>query len=217
VNIHPKNIWGAIVTTALIVLAWNGVNLARDIFVPKSTQVVQVGPAILEQIHHVNKQIFVEHYLAVDVSYAETPQGWLQPLKNLGVKQEYAVLLRGRVPAGIDLTGLSPESIWVSPDGQRAQVILPSPRIFEENIAVDFEHSRILTIADTCPGFLCPTGQLQAYQTQMEPEARTKLIVAAKDEGILTQAATDAQTYYEQLLNALGIAEVRVIVRGYSS
>jgi len=34
---------------------------------------------------------------------------------------------------------------------------------------------------------------------------------------LITQAAADAQTYYEQLLNALGIAEVRVIVRGYSS
>lgn len=205
-----------IITIGLIILGWRALDLARDLLASKPAQVVQVGPTILEQVRRVNKQIFVEHYLTTDVSYAETPRGWLQPLGALGVRQEYVVLLRGRVPAGIDLSQVGPDDIWVSDDGRRAQLTLPAPRIFEENVSVDLANSRILANTDTCPGFLCPTGQLEAYRTMMEPAGRARLIRDAEAAGIRSQAAIEAQAYYEQLLNALGIAEVRVVVTGYT-
>lgn len=205
-----------VVIVALFALAWRTLDLVRDLFVAKPAQVVEVGPALLEQVHRVNKQIFVEHYISTDVSYAETPEGWLQPLSALGIKQEFVILLRGRVPAGIDLSQMSSKNIWVSDDGRRAQVTLPAPQIFEENVSVDLANSRILTTADTCPGFICPTGQLEAYQKLVEPEARERIIAGAEAAGIKSQAAIEAQAYYEQLLNALGIAEVRVIVIGFT-
>lgn len=205
-----------IVAVAFAALGWRALDLARDLFVPKPAQVVEVGPALLERVQRVNKQIFVEHYIATDVSYAEAPQGWLQPLSALGIKQEFVILLRGRVPAGIDLSQMSGADIWVSADGTRAQVTLPAPEIFEENVSVDLANSRIIASADSCPGFLCPTGQLEAYQRIVEPAARERLIAGAEADGIKAQVAVEAQTYYEQLLNALGIAEVRVVIPGYT-
>jgi len=205
-----------LVTIALIVLAWKALDFARDLLVARPAQVVEVGPALLEQVQRVNKQIFVEHYISTDVSYTETPQGWLQPLGALGIKQEFVILLRGQVPAGMDLSQMSSKDIWVSSDGRRAQVMLPAPQIFEENVTVDLANSRIFTNSDACPGFLCPTGQLEAYQRIVEPEARARLIASAEEAGILSQAAADAEIYYEQLLNALGVAEVRVVIPGYT-
>lgn len=211
-----QSILTSIIAIGLIALGWKALDLAHEVFVAKPAQVVQVGPAILEQVQRVNKQVFVEHYISTDVRYTEAPAGWLAPLGALGIKQEYAIILRGRVPAGLDLSQLSTEDIWVSEDGQRAQVTLPPPEIFEELVSVDLANSQIITDIDTCPGFICPTGQLVAYQKVMEPEARTKIIAGAEEAGILSQAASDAQAYYEQLLNALGIAEVRVVVQGYT-
>lgn len=210
-------IWTSLLTIALITLVWKGMDLAREVLVTKPAQVVEVGPALLEQVRRVNKQIFVEHYISTNISYKEAPQGWLKPLGALGIKQEYAIIFRGRVPAGFDLSQLASEDIWVSKDGRRAQVTLPAPKIFEENVAVDMANSQLITDADTCPGFLCPTGQLEAYQNVLEPEARAKIIAGAEEAGIRSQAALEAQVYYEQLLNALGIAEVRVVVPGYTA
>lgn len=210
-------IWTGVLTIALIAVAWKGMDLARDLFVAKPAQVVEVGPILLEQVRRVNKQIFVEHYISTNVRYTEAPRGWLQPLRALGVKQEYAIILRGRVPAGIDLSQLGSEDIWVSDDGRRAQIMLPAPQIFEENVAVDLANSQIITDSDFCPGLLCPTGQLEAYKSVMEPEARAKIIAGADEAGIRSQAALEAQSYYEQLLNALGIAEVRVVIPGYTA
>jgi hypothetical protein len=211
-----KSIVIGIIMIALFALCWRALGVAQAMFAAQPTQVIQVGPTLLEQVRQVNKQIFVEHYLAVEISYMETYAVLNQPLSALGIKNEYVIILRGRVPAGIDLSQMSSADIWVSADGQRAQVTLPAPRIFTENVAVDLEHSRIITQAAACPGFLCPNGQLVAYQRSIEPVGRARLIAAAEEAGIKAQAAIEAQSYYEQLLNALGIAEVRVVIPGYT-
>ena len=167
--------------------------------------------AIMERIQHVNKQTFIEHYNAVDVTYTEAPQGWI---KVFGIKQEFVVLVRGRVPAGFDLQELSEDDIWISSDGRRAQLTLPSPVIFEENVAIDFQNSYMLAEHDTCPGFIC-NDDLTAYQSEVLPAGRDLLIDYARRNDILRQAALDGKSYYEQLLGTLGFEDVRVVVRGY--
>jgi hypothetical protein len=42
------------------------------------------------------------------------------------------------------------------------------------------------------------------------------MIAGAEVAGIRSQVAAQAEAYYEQLLNALGIAEIRVVVPGYT-
>jgi Protein of unknown function (DUF4230) len=175
---------------------------------------MQISPVILEKVKNVNKQIFVEHYNAVDIDYSEAPQGWANALKNIGFEQRYVVLLRGNVPAGFDLTQMTERNIWVSPDGTRAQVTLPPPMIFEENVAIDFENTRIISEDDRCPDVFC-TNDLSSYNDTILPEGRRRLIAAARENGILQQAADQGKRYYEQLFNQLGIGEVRVVVEGY--
>jgi hypothetical protein len=177
---------------------------------PEHTPTVTSGQPILEAIKHVNKQIFIEHYNAVDVSYTEAPAEWLKAI----VRQEFIVLLRGRVPAGFDLEGLTLDDIWISADGSRIQLTLPPPVIFEDNVSVDFENSRILARSDTCPGFLCE-DPVTAYQNEVLPYGKTRLVEYARQSGILDQVARDGKVYYEQLLKSLGFEEVRIVVTGY--
>ena len=207
-----KIIWNALLLAALVVI---GV-VALGRWVPDTiwgeTETTIIGKnAILERVHHVNKQIFIEHYDAVDVSYSEAPEGWI---KIFGIKQEFVVLVRGRVPAGFDLQLLSEDDIWISSDGRRAQLTLPPPMIFEENVAIDFENSYILTERDTCPGFICK-DDLVAYQSEILPKGRELLIEYARQSGILEQAARDGKVYYEQLLRTFDFEEVQVVVTGY--
>ena len=54
---------------------------------------------------------------------------------------------------------------------------------------------------------------IEAYKNQILPEGRRLLIKASEQSGILAQAATDGQRYYEQWLKSLGFAEIRVIVK----
>ncbi len=178
---------------------------------PATVSEIASRAAILERVQRVNKQLLIEHYNAVDVRYTEVPEGFLG---SLGLKQEFVMLIRGRVPAGFDLQQLSEDDLWISSDGRRVQKTLPTPQVIREQVSIDFENSYILTQRDTCPGFICQ-NDLEAYQSEIMPTGRDLLIEYALRNGILEQAARDGQSYYEQLLSALGFEEVRVIVTGY--
>lgn len=209
-------IWNGIGLAALLYLAWTGFTTLRQQSDPAAANVVmEVSPAILNEIREVNKQIFIEHYNTIPIKYSEAPKEWAQFLGNIGITQEYVVLLRGQVSAGFDLSTMSEADIWVSADHKRAQVTLPPPQIFEKDVVLDLEHSEVIATSDHCPDLLCST-ELQAYQTNILPEGRKRLIEAAQRNQILQQAATKGQQFYEKLLNNTGIAEVRVVIRGYS-
>lgn len=179
---------------------------------PQSNSTVTTNTVVLQAIKQVNKQTFIEHYMTIDVQYSEAPAGWIG---QLGLKQEMLVLIRGRVPAGFDLQQLSEQSVWVSQDGKKAQLTLPAPIIFNDNVNIDFKNSRVLTVSDLCPDLLCPQSTLEAYNNVVMPEAQAKLIAAAQENGILNQAAVSGRAYYEQLLKSLGFEEVRVVIPGY--
>lgn len=172
------------------------------------------GPAVLEAIDHVNKQIFIEHYLVVDVYHTDAPDVLPELLTKLGIRQEFVVLIRGRVPAGFDLQRLNKSHIWTSADGKRVQFILPAPTVFKDNVSIDFENSRILTRKDTCPSVLCE-DELVVYQNEVLPRAKDILIERALQNGILEQTARDGKVFYEQFLISLGFEEADVIVTGY--
>lgn len=209
----PEFIRNALLLVALVVI---GVVIGKnlpDSFWGQTEAKLTGKAAILERVHHVNKQTFIEHYNAVDVHYREAPEGWI---RVLGIRQEFVVLVRGRVPAGFDMQRVSEDDIWISPDGRRAQLTLPPPMIFEDNVAIDFENSYILAERDTCPGFICQ-DDLTAYQGEVLPAGRDLLIDYARRNEILEQAAVDGKSYYEELLRTFGFEEVRVVVRGYDA
>lgn len=201
-------IWNGLPVIALVLLGlwFSGVFPPA----PPPTPTITAGAVVLEAVKQVNKQIFIEHYNAVDVTYTEVPD-WVGVF---GIKQEFVVLIRGRVPAGFDLQQLSAKDVWVSSDGKRAQLTLPVPIIFEDNVSIDFENSRILAQQDWCPNFICQDN-LTAYQSQILPTGRDTLIEFARNNGILEQTARDGKAYYEQFLRSFGFEEVRVVVSGY--
>lgn len=208
----------AIVVSAMVLLCLATAGILASVIyrlIPRPAATVGVDPrsAVLERVEHVNKQIFIQHYNAVDVSYSEAPVDWLPILG-----QDFVVLIRGYVPAGFDLQRLTRDDVWISDDGTRLQLTLPAPQVFEENVAIDFENSRILHKRDLCPWFLC-RDPLKAYQDTVLPEGKSYLIAFALQNGILEQAARDGQAYYQRFLEGfvgtLGVHEVRVVVTGY--
>ncbi len=207
--------WTMLIAALLLAVvtlgSWWILNHTVDNLFNRNTKVTVLdGAAVVESIKRVNKQIFIEHNNVVDIDYTEAPEGWLRVLP---IKKSFVVLLRGRVPAGFELDQLTPRDVWISADHQRIQLLLPSPVIFEENVNIDFEHSRILAQSDSCPDFICQQT-IDAYKNQIMPQGRRLLVDASERSGILEEAAVDGQHYYEQWLKSLGFAEVRVIVKG---
>lgn len=164
---------------------------------------------ILNNIRRVNKQIFIEHDLVVDLDYSDTPEGWFKFLGNLGIKNDFVVLLHGRVAAGIDLQELTPDMIWVSPNGDQVMLTLPPPKVFDDNLNLDIERSRVISRRETCPNFLCQ-DKLTAFQKDIVPEGRARLKEAAIRNGILEQTASDAKAYYQLLLETLGFKRDKI-------
>lgn len=210
-----KLFWNAVPLVSIILfIGWyfGWIELNTESSVAANTNVTIVNRrGVVEAIKNVNKQIFIEHYNMVDLEYSEMPQGWVG---LLGIKQDFIVLVRGRVPAGFALDQLNEESVWVSSDGKRIQLTLPPPIIFEENVTIDFEGSRIVAQADTCPNFICQ-DDLGTYQAQVLPAATDLLIEYAHENNILEQAAKDGKSYYEQFLRSFGFEEVQVIILGH--
>ncbi len=173
--------------------------------------VINSGASVIDAVKRVNKQVFIEHNETVDIDYRQAPKNWLS---YLGVEQSFVLLMRGTVPAGLDLSLLTADSVWTSGDGKRVQLTLPPPQVFAENVSIDFERTRILAMSDTCPDVICE-NDVMAYQNQLLPEGRELLIDSAVESGILITVAEDAKAYYEELLKSLGFDEVKVVVTGY--
>lgn len=210
-KVIAKTIWNGLALTCIVL----SLALATGIF-PKlasdsEAPTIATKAPILEAISHVNKQVFIEYYNAIDVSYEEVAQGLISVL---GLKQEFIILIRGRVPAGFDLTELDENDIWVSTDGNQVQLTLPSPKIFEDNVSIDFKNSYIISQRDSCPSSICQ-DDLNVYQNEILPSGQQALIDFAHQNGILEQVARDGKEYYEQLLASLGYEDIRVIVTGY--
>lgn len=180
---------------------------------PATTDTVAAQPGVIDAIKNVNKQVFVEYYITKDIDYTEAPSNWTS---ILGLKQQYVLLLKGRVPAGLDMSRVTEDNIWISADGTEVQLTLPPPVIFEDEVSLDLENSRILAQSDTCPDLLC-TDASASLLNKVLPEGKSLIIADAREGGILYQAARDAQLYYESMLRSLGFENVRVIVTGYTA
>lgn len=105
----------------------------------------------------------------------------------------------GRVIAGVDLSKLTPGDLYMQ--NGALHVRLPSPEIFvatldnEKSYVYDREQG-ILTHGDT---------NLETHARQV---AEAEILNSAIEDGILEQAAANAEDYLERLLRSLGYPEV---------
>jgi hypothetical protein len=171
---------------------WTGLSSA---FVPK-TQVAEVDAraVTLQQIRQANElttAIFTMETV-VPTQQASTLGGF-----TIG-KTTLLYIARGEVRAGVDLSKVQPDDVTIGPNLIRIR--LPSAQILDQKI--DVTRSEVY---DYDRGFL-NLGPDQAPQLQQiaNQTALIRIVEAACNQQILTQANQRAQTALTQLLGASG-------------
>jgi hypothetical protein len=126
---------------------------------------------------------------------AETRQGvfdWL-------VGDRLLFVAHGEVIAGVDLNKLAPEDLRV--EGEVLYVDLPEPEIFV--VAIDNQQSYV---------YDRDTGLFTKGEVDLETEARRaaelEIEKSAREDGILTLAAQNAESFLDRLFRDLGYPEV---------
>ena len=110
----------------------------------------------------------------------------------------------GEVRAGIDLSQITPDN--VQQNGDRLVVTLPPPQILDQKI--DVERSRIY---DYDRGFLnLGPDTVPQLQTFAQQETLSKIVTAACDQGILSQANDRAEAVVQGLLSNTGFRQIEV-------
>lgn len=105
----------------------------------------------------------------------------------------------GRVIAGVDLAKMGPQDMWVS--GQVLYVRLPQAEVFVATLDNDksYVYNR-------------DTGILTKGDTNLETTARQvaekEILQSAINDGILTQAQQNAESYMSRMLRGLGYPDV---------
>ncbi len=105
----------------------------------------------------------------------------------------------GRVIAGVDLARMRPEDMWV--EGEALYVRVPPAEVFI--VALDNEKSYV---------YDRDTGLLSKGDVNLERAARMaaeqEILNGAMEDGILTQAQQNAESYLERMLRGLGYQNV---------
>ncbi len=105
----------------------------------------------------------------------------------------------GRVIAGVDLARMRPEDMWV--EGEALYVRVPPAEVFI--VALDNEKSYV---------YDRDTGLLSKGDVNLERAARMaaeqEILTGAMEDGILTQAQQNAESYLERMLRGLGYQNV---------
>jgi hypothetical protein len=121
-------------------------------------------------------------------------------LSFLGIGREKLVLIaRGQVMAGVDFSRMEPDDIVVN--GQKVTLYLPPAEILVSKL--DNERTGV---------YEYEKGLFTRRDVQLESELRARaeeeLVRRAMEDGILTQAETNAKAYLLLLLHSLGFTEV---------
>jgi hypothetical protein len=121
-------------------------------------------------------------------------------LSFLGIGREKLVLIaRGQVMAGVDFGRMEPDDIVVN--GQKVTLYLPPAEILVSKL--DNERTGV---------YEYEKGLFTRRDVQLESELRARaeeeLVRRAMEDGILTQAETNAKAYLLLLLHSLGFTEV---------
>ncbi len=210
-----KLILGLIVILLVLATAWflisslnNSLNTAlsplRQTNNMLSTQVAELlhpTPTVIPDpvtiIHEVRTLARLEtiQYSVEKVITAEVNQGLLGPLFG----DRLLFVAHGTAIAGIDMSKIAPLDMWVQ--DKVLNVRLPSPEIF--TVTLDNQKSYVY---DRQTGLLTH-GDVN-LETAVRQVAVDQIRQGALDDGILTLAGQNAETYLSRLFLALGYPEV---------
>lgn len=135
-------------------------------------------------------------YTIEKIITAETGQGLLGPLFG----DKLIFVAHGEVIAGIDLSKLTENDIRVGPDGQ-VTLVLPPAEIFVATLNNDESY-----VYDRNTGLL--TKGNTDLETMARQVAEEEIRKVALEDGILTLANTNGETFIERLLKSLKFTDI---------
>ncbi|HYO75467.1 MAG TPA: DUF4230 domain-containing protein [Thermoanaerobaculia bacterium] len=187
------------VTTATFVWRMAKQKLVTEVLTPQE-KVIDIS-ALVTQVRELNRletaSMHVLHVGKLTQSYKLVP--------NAIGGDEITFLAEGDVIAGLDLSRLTPEDVWRSPDGT-VNIRLPKAEVLV--ISVDNAKSRVLTRK---------TGVLRRADVDLETRARQHAEKNIRSEalkrGVLKLAADNGEKKLADFLHAAGIEKVRFVSR----
>ncbi len=213
-----KNLAGVLVVGFLVIAALTGyalVNAVQGIANAPATASAGLATQVNEIMHPTAKvypdpvtvvlqvkalsRLESAQYTIEKVITAETNQGALGALFG----DRLLFVGHGDVIAGVDLSRVQTSDITITEDG-RVTFIIPAPEIFVT--ALDNDKSYVY---DRETGLF--TKGDENLETQARQVATVEIERAAREGGILTTAAENAQAFMESLLISLGFTDVVIV------
>ena len=213
-----KNLAGVLVVGFLVIAALTGyalVNAVQGIANAPATASAGLATQVNEILHPTAKvyadpvtvvlqikalsRLESAQYTIEKVITAETDQGALGALFG----DRLLFVGHGDVIAGVDLSRVQTSDITITEDG-RVTFIIPAPEIFVT--ALDNDKSYVY---DRETGLF--TKGDENLETQARQVATVEIERAAREGGILTTAAENAQAFMESLLISLGFTDVVIV------
>jgi hypothetical protein len=157
------------------------------------------SPVVVEGIQDLNQLATVRWTESVVV----TKQTGGSDLRQFLTGEKVVLVATGEVEAGVNLDELGRDDVRV--DGERVSIRLPEPEIL--SVSLDEEQTRVY---DRDRGIL----NLQpddALAEEARLEAEQKIQAAARDNGILNYAESNAEDSVRAFVTALGFEEVEFV------
>lgn len=163
-------------------------------------EVTEVGPVTISALREL-AQLTTFEMVEYTVIEKADDRGWL----NWATGDAVSMFVVARIGAGVDLGGLTADSVQSDPETGVAVIRLPAPAV----AYVDVDEDQT-TVYDR------DTGIFTRGNPNLEQSARLAaeevLVDAALTGGLLDRAADEAQTVIQTFVESLGYDDVRVFV-----
>lgn len=155
------------------------------------------GPVVVEDIQDLDQLATVRWTESVPV----TRESGGTQLERIFTGEEVLLIAVGEVEAGVDLAKMGPEDVRVA--GDEVTIRLPEPEIFSTSL--DEDETRVYD-RDFSILNLRPDDDLVE---EARGTAEEKVEAAARENGVLDQAETNAEASIRAFVKSLGFEEVR--------
>lgn len=171
-----------------------------DAIAPEREEFLEAGPIVIERIRGLATLTTVEAVAYTTIEKG-VDQGWL----TWAAGDSVSLFAVARIGAGIDLNQLADRDIIANPAQGTVTVMLPAPEI--TYVSVDNEATHV---------YNRDTGLFTKGDPRLESEARRAaeeiLVQQVIDQGLLDQAADEAELVLRGFLESLGYTDIEIII-----
>ncbi len=171
-----------------------------------TTKTQKPNSVVLDQVHDLARFDAATGHFQTIIDQSETSK----VLPSWAYGQDVTMVAEGDVDASVDFSNLPKGAITLSPDGQHADVTLPTPTLSAPRL--DPDQTRVI---GRQRGVLNRVGDALgdgngAHQDQLEQAAAAKLSAAARQSDLQDKAESNARSFVTQTLHAAGVKDVTV-------